>query len=303
MRIVTYSLSSHGPPERTDYYEQLLYSVKSLRLYNGSAAIHVFLYGEYLPDFIDELAAQAVDVHQMGSYPETIRRLHPRAVRTLASYPVLHKWLNLGELERLAPSQILQADCDTVFFDDVDKLFARYTDRHFYAREEPLSKASHFGYDPTYLDENVLAAIAQSEGAGWINPYNIGVCVLNHGVWSEIARRERQWLTYVFRFAKGIAFNPVARNSLWPAFNEAVGRDLLETPEVRPLPYPSSNPWILDQMALWLTLGQIPGLTHGFLSPADAVQGSEGMDGNVVHHYFGRDKVAFRLEVGKLLGL
>lgn len=304
MRIVTYSLSSYGPPERTDYYEQLLYSVKSLRLYNKSVSIHVFLYGEYLSDFINELEAQAVSVHQMGSYLDTIRRLHPRPVRTLATYPVLHKWLNFAELERLGPSQILQADCDTFFFDDVDTLFARYSECHFYAREEPSSKASPYGYDPTYLDEDALALLAQTEGAAWVNPYNIGVCVLNHGLWSEIAKRAEQWLSYVFRFAKGIAGNPHTSNLLWPSLAAAVAQDVLEAPEVGELPFPSSNPWILDQMSLWLTLGQIPGLTHGFLSPEHVLQGSdEGGAGKVVHHYFGTDKIAFRSQMSSLVGL
>ena len=194
MKIVTYSLFVSGPRERTSYHDELLYSVKSLRLYNKSVSVHVFLYGEHPPGFTQELEEQAVDVHQMGSYVDAIRRIHARAFHTLSVYPVLHKWLNFGELERLAPTQILQADCDTFFFDDVDALFARYSDRHFYAREEPASKASHYGYDSTYLDESVLAAIAQSEGAGWVNPYNIGVCVLNHGIWSEIAKRVEQWL-------------------------------------------------------------------------------------------------------------
>src|SRR5216110_502505 len=139
---------------RTSYHDELLYSVKSLRLYNKSVSVHVFLYGEHPPGFTQELEEQAVDVHQMGSYVDAIRRIHARAFRTLSVYPVLHKWLNFGELERLAPTQILQADCDTFFFDDVDALFARYSDRHFYAREEPASKASHYGYDPTYLDES-----------------------------------------------------------------------------------------------------------------------------------------------------
>lgn len=303
MKIVNYSLATDGPPRRTDYHEQLLSSVKSLRLYNQTVSVHAFLYGEDLPGFTQELEEQAVNVHQRGSYVDAIRRIHPRAFRTLSAYPVLHKWLNFGELERLAPSQILQADCDTFFFDDVDKLFAQYADRHFYAREEPGSKACQHGYNPTLVDENVLAVVAQSEGSAWVKPYNIGVCVLNHGIWSEIAKREQQWLSYAFRFAKGMVFNSLTRNSLWMPFAEAVARDLLETPEFPPLPYPSGNPWILDETSLWITLGHIPGFTHGFLAREHACQGNEREDGKVIHHYFGTDKIAFRAEFTKLVGL
>jgi hypothetical protein len=304
MKIVTYSLSLCGPAERNDYHEQLLFSVKSLRVHNKDVSVHAFLYGQHPPSFTNELEEQSVSVHQMGSYVDAIRRIHPRAFRTLETYPVLHKWLNFPELEPLGPSQILQADCDTFFFDDVDTLFARYSDRHFYAREEPASKASHYGYDPTYLDEDKLEQLARREGSAWINPYNIGVCVLNHGLWSEISKRAGQWLGYVFRFARGIAINPQTSNLLWPGLAEAVTQDLFEAPEVLGLPFPSSNPWILDQMSLWLILGQIPGLTHGFLSREHVLQGAdEGGDGKVIHHYFGTDKIAFRSEVGKSIGL
>ena len=306
MNIVTYSLSADGPPRKTDYYEQLIYSVKSLRLYNKSVPIHVFLYGEYLSGFIAELEDQGVTVHQMGAYVDAIRRIRPRAFRTLANYPVLHKWLNLPELERLNPSQILQTDCDTFFFDDVDVLFERYSERHFFAREEPSSKASLYGYDPAYLDEDALFELARREGAAWINPYNIGVCVLNHNLWTEIAKRSDKFLSYVFRFVAWIARNPKTRAMLWPGLAELVAQDRLEEPEVSELPFPSSNVWIIDEVALWLILGEVSGLTHGFFSPDDVVQG-EVEDGfgktKVLHHYFGTDKIAFRSEMSKVFGL
>jgi len=167
MNIVTYSLSANGPPQKTDYHEQLIYSVKSLRVYNQNIPIHVFLYGEHLSSFIVELDDQGVIVHQMGAYVDAIRRIRPRAFRTLANYPVLHKWLNLSELERLDPSQILQTDCDTFFFDDVGRLFERYSERQFYAREEPASKASHYSYDPSYVDEDALFRLARREAKGF----------------------------------------------------------------------------------------------------------------------------------------
>jgi hypothetical protein len=305
MNIVTYSLSANGPPQKTDYHEQLIYSVKSLRLYNQNVPIHVFLYGEHLSGFTAELEDQAVSVHQMGAYVDAIRRIRPRAFRTLANYPVLHKWLNLSELEQLCPSQILQTDCDTVFFDDVGVLFERYSERQFYAREEPSSKASHYGYDPTYVDENALFAIARREGGAWVNPYNIGVCVLNHGVWTEIAKRSEKFLSYVFRFAAWIAGNPQTCEMLWPGLAELVAQDLAEEPEISELPFPSSNVWILEQVAFWLTLGQVSGLTHGFLSPDDVVQGADEPGfgkTKVVHHYYGTDKIAFRSEVSKAFG-
>ena len=304
MNIVTYSLSADGPPQQTDFHTQLMYSVKSLRVYNRNVPIHVFLYGEHLSDYIGKLSDLGVTIHQMGPYADAIKRIRPRAFRTLANYPVLHKWLNLSELGKLRPSQILQTDCDTFFFGDVGVLFERYTERQFYAREEPSSRASHYGYDQTYLDEDALFTLARREGAAVVNPYNIGISLVNHGLWTEIAKRSDKFLSYAFRFAAGVASNPRTRQMLWPGLAELVAQDLAEEPEESELPYPSSNLWILDQVALWLTLGQIPGLTHGFFSPDDVVQGADepGFGKNkIVHHYYGTDKTSFLFEASRTL--
>jgi len=300
MKIVTYSLSSTGPPQTTDYHEQLFSSVKSLRSYNRAVAIHVFLYGEHPHVFITGLEREGVTVHQVGSYEDAIRRFRPRAFRTLVRYPVLHKWMNLHKLASLGPSQILQIDCDTYFFDDVEILFDCYSDRHYYGREEPSSRASHYGYNPAYLDEDKLFALARREGATPVNPYNIGVSMLNHGVWNEIAERTGMFLNYSFSFVASMARKPETRGWLWPELAEVVMIDLLEQPDVSDLPFPSSNVWILDQIALWLTLGHIPGLTHGHLSREHVLQGGESGEPKVVHHYFGVDKTAFLNEMGLL---
>ena len=295
MRIVTYSLSSTGPAQTTDYHEQLFNSVKSLRAYNGVVAIHVFLYGEHPPIFITRLEDEGVTVHHMGSYEDAIRRIRPRAFRTLVRYPVLHKWMNFHNLAPLEPAQVLQIDCDTYFFDDVEILFDRYSDCHYYGREEPSSRASDYGYNPNYLNEDKLFALARHVGATPVNPCNIGVSMLNHGLWSEIAKRTSIFLDYVFRLLAGLARNPETRGWLWSELAEVVMIDLLEQPEVSDLPFPSSNVWILDQVALWLTIGHIPGLTHGHLSREHVIQGGEDSESasKVVHHYFGLDKTAF----------
>jgi len=295
MRIVTYSLSSTGPAQTTDYHEQLFSSVKSLRAYNSVVSIHVFFYGEHPHDFIADLEREDVTVHRMGSYEDAIRRFRPRAFRTLVRYPVLHKWMNFHKLAPFGPSQILQVDCDTYFFDDVEILFDRYADCHYYGREEPSSKASHFGYDPQYLDEDKLFALARREGATPMNPYNIGISMLNHGLWNEIAKRTTMFFDYAFRFIGSMARNPETRGLLWPEIAEVVMIDLLEQPDVSELPFPSSNVWIIEQVALWLTLGHVPGLTHGHLSREHVRQGDEYNDSEmkVVHHYFGMDKTAY----------
>lgn len=305
MKIVTYSLYLSASQRNSDYYEQLIYSVQSLRRYNQSVAVHAFLYGEHAARFVARLAEHSVTVHSMGRYEDAIRRFHRGPIRALMTYPVLHKWLNLCVLDQLAPAQILQTDCDTVFFDDVEILFRSYAENKFYGREEPCSRASHYGYDPSYLDEDALHRVAQQEGAQAIDPCNIGVCILNQGVWRELSRRSPLFLSYVFRFAASIFRNPQQRNLLWPELADALAHDLLETSEVAELPYPSSNVWILEQVALWLTLGQIPKISQGFISPEHVIQGADEPGfgrAKVVQHYFGTDKAAFRSRVSQALG-
>lgn len=302
MKIVTYSLSAGGPPKLTQYHRELLASVKSLRRFNSSVAVHVFLYDEHPASFMTELEGQDVCIHRMGSYEDAIRRIRPRAFRTSVSCPVLHRWLHLSDLEPLAPSQILQIDCDTFFFDDVDLLFDRYAERHFYAREEPLSKASHYGYDPSYLDEEALFDLARGEGASEVGPYNMGVSMFNHGLWTEIAARRETLLTYVFRLTAGICRNPAIQDKRRPDVAALLAQDQAEEPDVAELPFPSSNLWIVDEVAFWLTVGQIPGLTHASFCREDVRQGGEPSGRNkkqIIYHYFGIDKAAFLLRMDK----
>ncbi len=305
MKIVTYSLSSGGITQQTQYNRELLISVKSLRRFNTNVAVHVFLYDDHSPNFKLELEEHGVYVHQMGPYVDAISRLRPRGFRSLAYYPVLHKWLNYSELEPLAPTQILQIDCDTFFSNDVDLLFDRYTELQFYAREEPYSRASHYGFDPTYLDEDALFELMRSENASKVGPYNIGVSVLNHGLWTEITTRLDMFLTYIFRFIAGMLDEGEMREKMGPDVLWLFTQDVAEVQEVEALPFPSSNPWIVEQAALWLTLGHIPGLTHGSFCREHVRQGGENAGHNnneVVYHYFGTDKEAFIVEMTNSLG-
>jgi hypothetical protein len=294
MNIVTYSLSAADREQSTNHHLQLLYSVESLRAFNDTIPVHIFLYGDHPRGFLVDLEERGASLHLMGSYPEAIRRIRPLAWRALATYPVLHKWFNFLELAPLAPSRILQVDGDTLFFDDVGLLFERYSERHFYAREEPWSRASQYGYNPSYLDEDALYSLAAREGACAIPPYNVGVCLLNHGVWTEIGKRCGALLSYVFRF------DAWRRSSPDPRHRQLLEGDLDEEPAASALAFPARNPWIAEQVALWLILGQIPGLTHGLLSREHVLQGREegSPERRLVHHYFGIDKAKVLSHLG-----
>jgi hypothetical protein len=113
------------------------------------------------------------------------------------------------------------------------------------------------------------------------------------------------FFSYVFRFAAGIARDERKKLLLWPEIADALAHDLAQVSDAAELPFPSTNVWIIEQLAFWLTLGHIPELTHGFLSPEHVIQGADEPGfgrAKVVHHYFGTDKAAFRAELSRSLG-
>ena len=78
-----------------------------------------------------------------------------------------------------------------------------------------------------------------------------------------------------------------------------LGRDLAKMPPGRlgsPLEYPSKDYWILEQIALWLTLGKVQDFSHGQFPMADVLQNGEFMmyrsyrsKCTVVHYFRGNE--------------
>jgi hypothetical protein len=176
-------------------------------------------------------------------------------------------------------------DCDTLLFDDVEKLFERYATYSCYAREEPTCRRSHLGYDPAYVNEEALAAVALGEGVQAAPPFNLGVVLMNHGLWQRLARQAPTLLFYAWRFAIWMALNPArGMESLYGEgqgisfVREHFGRFLAPGDVRYALPFPSANRWILDQVALWLTLGHVPEFSYGDFSADDVLQNGEIMN-------------------------
>lgn len=248
MRLVYYSLANAPESVRE---EQWIQSIRSLRRHNRDVAVWLVLFNGASGGLLREAARWGVTVCDRGTYRGYLERLSCHS-SSLAAHPTLHKFFSLAGMPVRAVSQILYVDCDTFFFDDVERLF-EHCQSDWYAREEPFSRLSPYGYDPNYLNEDLLADIVQRESLRPVVPFNSGVCVLNNGVWTEFERLSRAYLEYVRRL------DP-----------DAPGHD----PRTA-LPYPSSNRWIIDQVALWLTLGRLAQLSQSLLSPDEVVQGTE----------------------------
>ncbi|MGH2751699.1 MAG: hypothetical protein ACRDK3_12625 [Actinomycetota bacterium] len=282
-RLVYYSIALPETAPRPDLLWQLEASLRSLRTYNTTTPVALFVHGE-MPSAVGAIASRynAV-VHIQEPYEARLARLCPHGWRVLSRYPLLHKFLNFGELRTLPrpPRQVLFLDCDTLFFGDVDRLFARYENHDCVAREEASCRRSHLGYDPEYLDEGALDALARAEGIRSVPPFNLGVVLFNGECWWHLADLEEALVSYAWRFAVWMACNPAA--GLSASYGEGSGIELLRNGLValtsedvaQALPYPSANRWILDEFALWLTLGNLPGLRTGDFWIGDVLQNGE----------------------------
>ena len=244
-RLVHYSLALPPDEPRPDLIWQLSASLGTLRAHNADIPVALFVYGGMSAELLALCARHRVLVHDQGPYEERLAALCPAGWRSLVGYPLLHKFLNFRALARTGARQILFCDCDTVFFADVEGLFDRYGDADVVAREEVHSSRSVHGIDRTFIDEALLARIAAAAGAAVVPPFNLGVVLFNHGVWHELVQLEALIVDYAWRFRSGA------------------------------LPFPSTNWWILDEVAMWLALGHSPGLRTADFLPGDVAQNGE----------------------------
>jgi hypothetical protein len=235
--LVYYSLVYSQPHDL-----QWVKSVRSLRAHNATIPVHLFFYSGLPVHIVNEARVHNVVLHDCGEYGALFSR-NPSRQLLLSDYRVLHK-LRHG-LALPEAQQVLFVDCDTWFFDDVEKLFQIYASAHVYAREEVSTRRSHFGYDSSWIDEDRLSALAAAEKLAFLPPINTGVILMNHGIWRTIADMQGEFLFLAERLLDGR------------------------------LEYPSSSRWIAEEVATWLLLGKIEGLSLNLLSRIHVIQGSE----------------------------
>lgn len=276
-RLVYYSLTLPPGEVRPDLVWQLAASVRTLRAHNTEVPIVLFVHGG-ASELAEVCARHGVALVEQGPYERRLAELCPAGWQALARYPLLHKFLNFGVLAELDCAQVLYCDCDTIFFDDVERLFDRYARADLAAREEALSRRSPFGYDPGFVDEELLARIAAHEGLEFVPPFNLGVVLFGNGVASRLAGLEPLFVSYAWRLATWMGRHPaVGAAAAYGEFAGAADARALAGAEdrARALPFPSHNRWILDEVALWLSLGAVPGLRSADFHPADVAQNGE----------------------------
>jgi hypothetical protein len=288
--------------ERSIVERQWIQSIRSLRRYSRDVRVLLVVYGEPQPATMEEAAASGVEVVRLGAYDRAFRDLPPHWTRTLSRCAAVPKYLALRHGVAGEPGPVLYVDCDTFFFEAPERLMAAYSDVDFCAREEPGSRRSHYNYDPSHLDEDLLRHIARDDGVIPIEPYNTGVMVMNGGLASTLAWLVDDFLWYCWRFLVGAAlWRP--ESMLDGAQLAYVRADASPSDELTALPFPCEDAWVVDQVAWWLTLGRVPGLRHRPLSREDVAQNGEFVDGHggrMLVHYYSSGEAAFFSRVGTL---
>ena len=174
---------------------------------------------------------------------------------------------------------MLCCDLDTIFFTDVEVLFDRYAGPDVVAREEVYSGRSIHGADRAFIDEPLLEHLAHHLGRAVVPPINLGVVLYNHGVVGRLAAIMSTFVDDAWRpddrpDVREFPNSDVAGNATFPWMAD-VRRHASDADRQRALPFPSNNGWIVDEVAWWLALGSIPGLTRADFAARDVAQNGE----------------------------
>jgi hypothetical protein len=279
-RLVYYSLALPDAEQaRRTILWQLEKSVSSLRKYNTRIPTFLFAYDGLPPGATRNLTSLRVRVHHQGRYADRIARISPHW-EVLSQYPILHKFFNFTELSAFNPAQALLLDCDTVFFQDVEELFERYSKKDIYGRADMGSRRCGYHYDATYLDEDELRNLARREGVRPVPPFSCGAVLFNHRTWLRLPNFDAIVAWYAWRLVLWMALHPLSDTA---TFQEGRGVRYLRGRLHRcsaealrwALPFPSANRWILEQVAVRLTLGHIAGLKYEDFLGRDVPYGFE----------------------------
>jgi hypothetical protein len=287
VRLVYYSLARSANSQHDHQWTQ---SIRSLRSHNPNIHVCLFVFNGVSEAMQREADRWRVMVVPMGSYREWLQSYHPHG-SILSMYPTLHKFLVLGEANTTGLSHALYVDCDTFFFDDPETLFESPDPYHWCARESPTSRICPHGYDPSNVNEELIDEIVSTEGLQRVLPFNAGVCLLNNGIWETYRQLRGTFLDTVWRLMVGRHCwgwkDTEDRDIRNAVVHKATSFDI-----ARALPYPSGNYWILEEIALWLTLGHVRNLSQRILARRWATQGYEcvhaAQQGRlpIVAHYF-----------------
>jgi hypothetical protein len=173
---------------KTVFFNQAITSIRSLRKYNRSIRVYLFIYGPFPKKVLAICRSLGVRVIKRPS----IKKL----------YPYLVKWLALDEL---LETRVLFLDADTILLDDVKKIFTRYNTHDFYARQEIGTKKKSYWMGKyrvkPQIDHDRMSSIYRSVHGKEMPIFNAGVMLFNRGSFKKI--RSSKLLTCFRQLARG----------------------------------------------------------------------------------------------------
>jgi hypothetical protein len=306
MESVFYTICPAPDPAKTILHlTQLKASIDSLRRVNFHIPIYIFTFGIPARAIETTLKQLGVRIIEKPLYNSALEPYCGGRTAAFSHYPVLHRWLVLEDFRKSSEDTLLYVDCDTYFAADPAILFTAAGDRDWHTREEPYSSHSYLGYDPNYINEKALQLLACQVSSSFLPPINIGVMLMKNRVWERVQLVLDCFFTYMWAFLIWMAYygqdKIMADKRMQPILHEIARVASLEDRR-NALPFPSSNGWIVDELAILLALGRIEPFSWGFFDREQVLQGIEFTSLNphtlkfsdaVLCHYFSKNHVEF----------
>ncbi len=281
--LIFYSLVLLGK-NKEHRVKQLILSVQSLRRANPSTDVLIILYGSRLNSEDSQVLRRFnVRTQYVGSYEKNMRPYCPPAwAEAFGHFPLFQKWISWKYVLASDFKQALYLDSDTYIFRDFDELFRSCRSPGVYAREEPSSRRSYYGYDPSYVDEDALKKICKAEKIKFTPPFNTGVVLMDRKTAQEFAKNLKAFFDYAMRMTGWLIAHPCPEEQ---GFITRARRRVRSLERIRKphLPFPSSNQWLAEEIASWLALGASGAKIRSF-SMTQILQGPEYQNFDPLRH-------------------
>jgi hypothetical protein len=208
------------------YLSYVKKSIESLRKYNSTIKIFLFIFGDILitGNFYKKNNVEII-------FKE---KAEPNYFTSL-------KWLALPDLLKIEAESLLFADADTYFFADIMKLFDNCKQVDLYAREEigtetnPKLSVGRISFRAK-LNHLGFAALARAFKAKKIPVFNTGVMVFNNSFFKRIPDQLPFYKSIMENFLNGR------------------------------LAYPSDNKKLIDEITASLVFGTMENFNYGLLN-------------------------------------